>query len=308
MKCGNNLKQLGLAVHNYASTYKKFPPGWIDQVSTPSAALTAAVGAAAGGGGWSLGNVYDVTGPGWGWTTFVLPFVEQSAIYDQWNVSNQSLLTVLTAHSRTGATSLAGTPFVAPLSVFVCPSDTGPAINDKKTLVQGLNWNPAKSNYVANVGIINGYWGMWCAGDGCFGCNSSFTFSDITDGTTNTILLGERGYRKGYEAGAWPGVGYFGFRASGWGPAGYLSVVGSFGLPYNTLKDAAGTDLKVYTKLSLSSEHPGGGLVTMGDASVRFVSQTINRGLVFGNLNRNTFGVWELLGIRYDGRPITEEF
>jgi prepilin-type N-terminal cleavage/methylation domain-containing protein len=307
MQCGNNLKQLSLAIHNYISTHKKLPPGWVDAVGTPSSTLTSAIAGAIGNTGWSLGSAYDVTGPGWGWTTFILPFAEQSTIYDQWSVSSRTMRDVLVAHFATGATSLAGTPFVAPLSVFVCPSDTGPAVNDKKN-AGAATWPMAKSNYVGNTGVLNPVWGMWSEGDGLFGPNTRFGFNDITDGTSNTIMLGERGYRKGYEAAAWPGVGLFGFRASGWGNSGYLSVVASFGMPYNTTKDAAGLDLSVYTKLGLSSEHPGGGQVALADASVRFIPQTIDRGLRFGNWNRNTFGVWELLAIRHDGLPIKGEF
>src|ERR1700736_4456723 len=59
MKCTNNLKQIGLALHNYHDTNNKFPPGYVDgnrsATSTPD----------------------NDVGPGWGWASFLLPYVEQ---------------------------------------------------------------------------------------------------------------------------------------------------------------------------------------------------------------------------------------
>src|SRR3954462_9747765 len=58
-KCSNNLKQIGLALHNYHDAYQKFPPGYVDgntdRNSTPD----------------------NDVGPGWGWASFILPYLEQ---------------------------------------------------------------------------------------------------------------------------------------------------------------------------------------------------------------------------------------
>src|SRR6266852_2903879 len=63
MKCQNNLKQIGLALHNYHDTYKAFPPGYRASVPYTDGATD--------------------TGPGWGWAAFILPYIEQN------NVSRQ---------------------------------------------------------------------------------------------------------------------------------------------------------------------------------------------------------------------------
>src|SRR5438477_11276606 len=69
MSCTNNLKQIGLALHNYHDTFKRFPPGYIDgntnRASTPD----------------------NDVGPGWGWASFLLPYVEQGNVYNQINFS-----------------------------------------------------------------------------------------------------------------------------------------------------------------------------------------------------------------------------
>jgi len=67
MKCTNNLKQIGLALHNYHDTNQKFPPGYVDgntnSASTPD----------------------NDVGPGWGWAALLLPYLEQGNLYNQIN-------------------------------------------------------------------------------------------------------------------------------------------------------------------------------------------------------------------------------
>ena len=70
MSCQNNLKQIALAVHNYHGSYNRFPPGFIFQAP-------------------GMANRADRVhrAPGWAWTTLILPYIEQSAIYNQINLS-----------------------------------------------------------------------------------------------------------------------------------------------------------------------------------------------------------------------------
>src|SRR5579884_3238771 len=69
MQCTNNLKQIGLALHNYHDTNKGFPPGYIDGNNNPN-----------------LTPDNDV-GPGWGWAALLLPYIEQQNVYNQINFS-----------------------------------------------------------------------------------------------------------------------------------------------------------------------------------------------------------------------------
>src|ERR1700758_1365981 len=69
MSCSNNLKQIGLALHSYHDSFKRFPPGYID-----------------GNTNKNLTPDNDM-GPGWGWASFILPYMEQQNVYNQINFS-----------------------------------------------------------------------------------------------------------------------------------------------------------------------------------------------------------------------------
>src|SRR5213083_2441921 len=69
MKCTNNLKQIGIAMHNYHDTQKWFPPGYVDGNTNPSSTPD------------------NDVGPGWGWASFLLPHLEQTNVYNQINFS-----------------------------------------------------------------------------------------------------------------------------------------------------------------------------------------------------------------------------
>src|SRR5579871_3301620 len=93
IKCTNNLKQIGLALHNYHDTMKWFPPGYIDgntnAASTPD----------------------NDVGPGWGWATLLLPFLEQQNVYNQINLNVGVGLGSNAAVSQ------------LPMPIYQCPSD-----------------------------------------------------------------------------------------------------------------------------------------------------------------------------------------
>src|SRR5438477_10949739 len=92
-QCTNNLKQIGLALHSYHDANNSFPPGYIDgnknRNSTPD----------------------NDVGPGWGWASFLLPFLEQGNVYEQIDFKVGVGIGSNTAISK------------LPLSIFQCPSD-----------------------------------------------------------------------------------------------------------------------------------------------------------------------------------------
>ncbi len=148
--CGNNLKQLGLGLHNYHLTYERFP-----------AAYTAA----------GLNS-----GPGWG--TFILPYIEQVALGQQVPTGAP-----MWGGSQSISTSADGGQTV--LKAFRCPSDSGPQL----IAAQG---NFAVSNYRATCGTLMAiaYPAESDLG-GVLHQNSRVRIMDVTDGTTNTIMIGE---------------------------------------------------------------------------------------------------------------------
>src|ERR1700692_3283675 len=93
MKCANNLKQIGLALHSYHDANKQFPPGYVDgntnSASTPD----------------------NDVGPGWGWASFLLPYLEQNNVYSQINFSKGVGIGVNVQVSQTQ------------VAVYQCPSD-----------------------------------------------------------------------------------------------------------------------------------------------------------------------------------------
>ena len=109
-QCSSNLKQIGIALHNFHDTRGFFPPA---QVSDPS--------------------VTCCTGPGWGWGTFILPYVEQSDIYVKFTPNF-----IYPAPSDTNTLAAVGTSStLAPLvrtgmPIYLCPSDPqGPLTSDR---------------------------------------------------------------------------------------------------------------------------------------------------------------------------------
>ena len=97
MACSNNLKQIGLALHNYHTALSSFPPGYISTV----------------GPNENPGVIADDRGPGWGWAAMLLPYLEQDNIYAQIHF-NKDITDPTNAVVRTTS-----------LPVFLCPSDTG---------------------------------------------------------------------------------------------------------------------------------------------------------------------------------------
>jgi prepilin-type N-terminal cleavage/methylation domain-containing protein/prepilin-type processing-associated H-X9-DG protein len=172
LQCKNNLKQIGLALHNYHDAQQFFPPGYLAFGSYSDGATD--------------------TAPGWGWAAFLLPYLEQDNLYRQINFNQP----------------IASTP-AAQVSVklYLCPHDLAPqspfAVPDPFGSSIAL---AAPSSYSACVGgDESDTFGP--SGLGVFYRNSHTRMTDIADGTSNTILVGERAWAiaNGIWAGAVPG-------------------------------------------------------------------------------------------------------
>jgi prepilin-type N-terminal cleavage/methylation domain-containing protein/prepilin-type processing-associated H-X9-DG protein len=163
-QCVNNLKQIGLAIHNYESTNRVLPPGY---VSTFDAAGT------------------DL-GPGWGWAAMLLPPMEQRPLYDSVNFS-------LPIEQPGNLTSR-----LVKLNAHLCPSDNvKPAWwamqRDPSGIPTQQICQVAPSNYVGMYGTSD----PGIDGDGVFYRDSQVALRDVTDGTALTIAAGERSHRLG---------------------------------------------------------------------------------------------------------------
>ena len=251
-QCKNNLKQLGLALHNYHDVHKTLPPGYINQTA---------------------GSASD-----WGWQTYLLPAMEQANLYTQLAVGNpDSLGAALDVPARL---RLMQNPF----SAFRCPSDTAPDLNSdpdhSAVAVSGATHPISVSNYVGANG--GGDWTFDENVAGAFGRNSRVRFRDFTDGLSNTLIAGERAWQLQNVGGGNIVCGSAIIYGVSTNPASHLHRVrttlakGMFGI------NQTGPDLN-YTPVvesctrSYPSRHSGGAQFLLGDGSVRFVSENIQR-------------------------------
>ncbi len=195
LRCQNNLKQIGIAIHLYSDSYGTFCPGYIYDGS-------AAAPKPPGGGIQPQridrfpprppGQPPQPNGPGWGWAYFLLPYLEQGNLKQQVNFSLP-----VEAVSNLG-------PRTTLLTVYTCPSDLSTGVFTVESEGNAPMATAATNSYAAcfGTGILLGT--QPDKGNGVFYRNSNIAFADISDGTSNTLFIGERGAIL--AQGPWAGV------------------------------------------------------------------------------------------------------
>jgi hypothetical protein len=293
MQCGNNLKQLGLALQNFEAATKRLPPGYASNshVAPPPAERDP--------------TTWDAP-PGWGWGAYLLPYLEQA------NVA-----------SRVDFANPIWTPEYAPairttIEILLCPTSSGErdpfVVTDPSgapLVIDGHQVELGRSHYVASHGQES-CWGECGAAadavvftniytsettvvehagdvskvaDGPFYRNSTTTFREIADGLSNTIFLGEHSSRLSDKT--WVGVipgaltlPKFTSPENGDDAAATLVLV--HGGPSGGELDITGfpiihpVNFPTFHVGQMYSEHAGGGNVGLGDGSVRFVSENVD--------------------------------
>jgi prepilin-type N-terminal cleavage/methylation domain-containing protein/prepilin-type processing-associated H-X9-DG protein len=245
-QCTNNLKQIGLALHNYHDTYKTLPAGFIYR------------------GGAGKCN--------YGWNVAIFPFMEQEAFYDVLDPGTIPLYVRYSASSTQTDKDLLRQPFPA----LRCPTDDGPATCNSINFGGTNRFRVALTNYVASCG----YGGKPVKRDdsgGVFFGDSWLKLGEIYDGTSNTFAVGERCYSWGdghyHHAATWLGVG----KNDSYGANGTLRTLcrNSFILNF----DYAATDPPHAENMGkgCASRHPGGANYLLCDASVHFLSETTDK-------------------------------
>ena len=314
MSCGNNLKQVALAIHNYHDTYKTFPTIRAGQLVR---------------GGTQTGGPNQMSYPGcpgwfnstaWSWRALILPFVEQQPLYDQINFN---VVRDTTCYSAAPAWSGAKDPNQVRIPGYECPSEAWP-----------LNGANAPTNYA-------GIWGN--TGDpfsrdlnrlGIFGLKRAsngdpqafVSFRDAVDGTANTAMVGEvyRGVpywrttgasHTGQRCDRWiVETGYCGADTS-WPPNTYkLSQAQCANRPPIDIADNSNNSVNPIDcpaknccpdivewvdnhnngnrgRRPISSLHPGGAQAAYADGAVKFVPETVDT------------QVWRNTGTRFGGEP-----
>jgi len=173
-QCINNLKQLSLAVIHYESQFNSFPPSSYHNCCAPGS----------GQSGWPAATANFSN-----WVILTLPFLEQQALYNQYN------------HDRPGSDAVNSTSRGTVLAAMRCPSES-----NFDVLGTAFSGNWARGNYGANAGT--GFYQTWSSrpswfdtwpnkpaagkeSKGIMGLNSALTAGGVRDGLSNTVLLDE---------------------------------------------------------------------------------------------------------------------
>ncbi len=278
--CINNLRQIGIALHNHIDSRGALPAGWLP-------------------GGKRKAE--------WGWPVMMLPFLEEEPLYSELSVSTQTLRDAI----ENPPTRLL---LQTRISGYRCASDTTP------TLLPGgqnngpqynrlfdcdncpTDFEPATSNYIGNGGLLDPRPVIGSNGNGIFWSEEPVRLEAISDGLSKTFAIGERNERC--RAATWIGVR----NPPGPDMWGSYWVRARVSIKLNDPRPVRPTNTCTE---GFSSNHPGIGNFLYCDGSVNQISENINfsnGGATFNNnspsYDSSSLGVYQLLGIRNDGVPI----
>ena len=287
-QCKNNLKQMGLALHNYHDVHLVFP-----------AASYQNTGA----------NYNDDRGASYGWGTMILPYIDQAPLFN--------LLSPGTPENLSDAVGANGAKLAAmknPFPAFRCPSDTAPDINTHHMIPNGTataaDWqalstsNYVGSNHTNRVERTNAN-GMFVSATRINGnANVKVRMRDITDGTSNTIAVGERAWKlEGVTLGASVVFGHRGNDSNADPNSNHGFVMGLGGARF-PINDTSSVGSPVGSSFhSYSSLHEGGAQFLMADGAVRFISENIDHNY---ELTMNVNSTLERLIAISDGQVVGE--
>lgn len=342
-QCKNNLKQIGLAMHNYHDVYGMLPPGvsgmWGNR--TPAEQY--------GNNGYGHGFVT--------WTVRILPFLDEQALYD-WHVQSETTRTTDQYNVWNGVRDWEQNE----LDIYQCPSDINPP---KQGDIGRLSYkvNFGSHSTIGWDGQSHDPWddNWWQSNsDGLFSMRDAYSMSDILDGASNTMMVSEMckgnpGNRfdvKGHVVAMTPLSGggsianpalclnavvggeldrdpsspYSGrpayTRTNGWEPIWYPGSNWARGTPgaisfsavlgpnkVSCWRGADGGNLIENGWYTASSRHAGGVQTVMADGRVIFISEAIENGNLSvkpNNNNLSPYGVWGALGTRAAGDLVGE--
>ncbi len=278
-QCSNNLRQLGLAMHNYHSTLGCFPPGFM-----------------------AVDHLGQVKG-GWAWGVFLMPFIEQSPLQHKLNVTKYTLNQVVSDPALLPMLQMQ-------LAVLKCPSST---LEPLREYLGGTGIMVSTANYTCCRGFFrySGQTHLTKPNNGLFYGESATRIADISDGTSSTIALGERTVLPIYvsQPKRWP---------SWCGPGGLTATKGIGSTVSSSVYDKMNhpTDMHLFSSqhpgganfsfadgsvhfISETIHSNGGGVSPKNNGNHSDFVRAAAQGLV---------GIYQLLGVKNDGQPIRGGF
>ncbi len=186
-QCLNNLKQIGTALQNYEGVHKGFPPGYFFVSGPPTTTTTKSAGPlkVLDGNMWLFlltGLPYQGidTAPGWGWGAYLLPQIEQDSIARQIVFDEYLDLPKYDALR------------ITPVPMYICPSDHGVGVFTVQNEFNSPLVDAHTNSYAGCHGSGADIGEQVDNGSGVFYRNSKTRFAEITDGSSNTMAVGER--------------------------------------------------------------------------------------------------------------------
>ena len=194
LQCANNLKQMGLAIHNYHDTFKFYPSAGCDDGKPMS------------GGPWPN------AGEGTNWSIFILPFIEQNSIYSRTTFYGDSGWTNDQTQANCSALNNIKLAQGVVLQLYRCPSDPHPPTIGNGSNIDGGNEQVTRNSYVAIAGAVNNIdgsglfretrntdgsswsqqWGITAWGGMIAPSFNHVRATTVTDGLSNTMCISEQ--------------------------------------------------------------------------------------------------------------------
>ncbi len=266
-QCKNKMKQLGLALHNYHDTFGAFPPGVV--TDKPGICQTG----------------ISATALGAPWTIMVLPYIDQAPLYASFNTSTGTYFGLYPIESSRSESAKQ----IQRNVVFECPSDPNAGGENSTTNYMGISGGCASTT---DSGCCATSTARYQSNNGIMYNDSRTSIRDVTDGTTNTFLLGETKYLVLKAT----NPGYYATWASGYyqqaTDVNTQTVAACVNQINSSLLDPGKSGSSPTHEVhpnTLGSRHVGGAHHTMADGSSHFISENIDI-TVYRGLGRKADG------------------